>query len=69
MKTLLISMFFGFIIVNVIVAMMTFDGILSGARLREDAKEFLTNIGAGYGIANFVLIVGYIVSRMFGFNF
>lgn len=69
MKALFISMFIGFIITNVIVALMTFDGILSEAHLREDAKEFLINIGAGYGLAHIVILIGYFLSLLFGFNF
>lgn len=51
MKTLIISMVLGFIIVNLFVALMTFDGILSETRLREDAKDLLILIGSGYAVA------------------
>lgn len=69
MKTLIISMVLGFIIVNIFVALMTFDGILSETRLREDAKDLLILIGSGYVVAHVVILMGYFLSTMFGFNF
>lgn len=69
MKALLISMVLGFIITNVIVALMTFDGILSEASLREDAKDFLISIGSGYIWAHVAILIGYFLTLLFGFNF
>lgn len=69
MKTLLISMVLGFIIMNVIVAMITVYNILSKARLREDAKDFLISIGSGYIWGHVVILIGYFLSTLLGFNF
>lgn len=69
MKTLLISMILGFIIVNIFVALMTFDGILSETRLREDIKSWLILIGSGYILAHVVILMGYFLSTLFSFNF
>ena len=69
MKTLLISMVIGFIIMNVMVAMITVYNILSKARLREDAKDCLIIIGSGYIWGHVVILMGYFLSRILGFNF